>query len=65
MLLKCYTEFASKLGKLSSGQALEKVSIHYNYKEDQCQKMLNYCTVVLISHTSKVMHQILQTILHQ
>ena len=39
---------------------LEKVSFHSNPKEMQCQKMFNYCTIGLISHTSKVMLKILQ-----
>ena len=39
---------------------LEKVSFHSNPKERQCQKMFNYCTIALISHTSKVMLKILQ-----
>jgi len=33
---------------------LEKVSFHFNPKERQCQRMLNYCTIALIPHTSKV-----------
>ena len=39
---------------------LEKVSFHSNPKERQCQRMLNYCTIALISHASKVMLKILQ-----
>ena len=39
---------------------LEKVSFHSNLKE--CS---NYCTIALISHTSKVMLNILQARLHQ
>ena len=39
---------------------LEKVSFHSNPKEEQCQRMSNYCTTALISHTSKVMLKILQ-----
>ena len=31
---------ASKFGKLSSGTGLEKVSFHFNPKEQQCQRML-------------------------
>ena len=34
---------------------LEKVSFHSNPIERQCQRMLNYHTIALISHTSKVM----------
>ena len=44
---------------------LEKVSFHSNSKEKQCQKCSNYCTVALISHTSKVMLKILQARLQQ
>ena len=32
---------------------LEKVNFHSNTKERQCQRMSNYHTVALISHTSK------------
>ena len=39
---------------------LEKSSFHSNTKERQCQRMLNYHTAALISHTRKVMLQILQ-----
>ena len=39
---------------------LEKVSFHSNPKERQCQICSNYCTIALISHTSKVMLKILQ-----
>ena len=34
---------------------LEKVSFHYNRKEGKCQ-----CSIALISHTSKIMLNILQ-----
>ena len=44
---------------------LENVSFHSNPKERQCQRMLNYCRVALISHTSKVMLKILQARLQQ
>ena len=43
---------------------LEKVIFHSNPKERQCQ-CSNYGTVVLISHTSKVMLKILQARLQQ
>ena len=39
---------------------LEKVSFHSNPKERQCQRISNYSTIALISHTSKVMLKILQ-----
>ena len=44
---------------------LEKVSFHSNPKERQCKRMLKLCTIVLISHTSKVMLKILQARLQQ
>ena len=44
---------------------LEKVSFHSNPKERQCQRMLKLCTVVFISHASKVMINILQARLQQ
>ena len=44
---------------------LEKVSFHSNPKERQCQRMLKYHTIELISHTSKVMLKILQARLQQ
>ena len=44
---------------------LEKVSFHSNPKERQCKECLNYCTIALISHTSKLMLKILQARLQQ
>ena len=44
---------------------LEKVSFHSSPKERQCQRMLNYLTIALISHTSKVILKILQASLQQ
>ena len=44
---------------------MEKVSFHSNPKERQCQRMLNYHTIALISHASKVMLKILQARLQQ
>ena len=52
MLLKCYTQYASKFGKLGSFTPIPKKG---NGKE--CS---NYRTIALISHTSKVMVKILQ-----
>ena len=44
---------------------LEKVSLHYNPKERQCQKCSTYRTIALISHATKVMLKILQARLQQ
>ena len=47
------------------GTGLEKVSFHSNPKERQCQRMLKYRTIALISQASKVMLKILQARLQQ
>ena len=39
---------------------LEKVSFHSNPKKGNAKERSNYCTITLISHTSKVMLKILQ-----
>ena len=44
---------------------LEKVSIHFNPKERQCQVCSNYLTIALILQVSKVMLKILQARLQQ
>ena len=44
---------------------LETISTHSNPKERQCRRMLNYHTIALISHASKVMLKILQARLQQ
>ena len=44
---------------------LEKVSFHSSLKKDNPKECLNYCTIVLISHISKVMLKILQARLQQ
>ena len=44
---------------------LEKVSLHSNPKKGNAKECSNYCTIVLISHASKVMLKILQARLQQ
>ena len=44
---------------------LEKIRFHSNPKERQTKECLNYCTIALISHTSKVVLTILQARLQQ
>ena len=53
------------LEKAAVATELEKVSLHSNLKERQCQKCSNYCTIALISHASKVMLKIIQARLQQ
>ena len=72
MLWKCCTQSASKLGKLNSGHRTGKGQFSFSsqrkamlFKLQCCLNCLNYHTIVLISHTSKVMLKILQTRLQQ
>ena len=63
MLWKCYTQYASKFGKLSSGHRTKKglfISIPKKGNPKECS---NYCTIALISHAIKVMLIILQAML--
>ena len=65
LLLKCFTQYASKYGKLSSGHRTGKVSFHSNPKKGNAKERSNYCTIPLISHNSKAMLKILQARLQQ
>ena len=61
MLWKCYTLYASKLGKLSSGHKTGKGHFSFQSQRKAIPKECsNYWTIGLISHTSKVMLKILQ-----
>ena len=64
-ILKCWTQYARKFGKLRMATGLENVSFHSNLKEDDTKECSNYHTIVLISHASKFMLKILQARLHQ
>ena len=64
-LWKCCNQYASKFGKLNSGHRTGKVQFSFQSKERQCQRMLNYHTIGLISHANKVMLKILQARLQQ
>ena len=61
----CCTQYASQFETSAVATGLEKVSFHSNPKERQCQRMLNYHIIALISHASKVMLKILQARLQQ
>ena len=63
MLLKCYTQYASKFGKLSSGYRTGKDQFSFQSQRKAMPKI--YCTIALISHTSKIMLKILQARLQQ
>ena len=55
----------ANLEKSAVATGLEKVSFHSNRKERQPKECSNYCTIALISHTSKVTFKILQAMLQQ
>ena len=59
MLLKCYSQYASKFEKLSSATGLEKLFILIP-KKGNAKECSNYRTIALISQASKVMLKILQ-----
>ena len=65
MLWKCYTQYASKFGKLSSGHRTGRSAFIPIPKKGNAKECSNYCTIALISHASKVMLKILQVRLQQ
>ena len=65
MVWKCCTQYASNFGILSSGHRLEKVVFIPIPKKGNAKDCSNYCTIVLISHVSKVILKILQVRLQQ
>ena len=64
-LLKCYTQCANKFGKLSNGHRTGKCQCSFHAKKGNAKGCSNYCTIVLISHASKVMLKVLQARLQQ
>ena len=60
MLWKCCTQYASKFGKLSSGQDWKRSAFIPIPKKGNAKECSNYCTIALISHASKVLIKILQ-----
>ena len=66
MLWKCYTQYASKFGKLSSGHSDWKRSVFFPVpKKGNDKECSNYPTTVLITHANKVVLKILQARLQQ
>ena len=66
MLWKCCIQYASKLGKLSSGHRTGKGQFSFqSQREAMPKKCSNYCTIALISHASMIMLKILQVGLQQ
>ena len=62
MLLTCYTQYASKFGKLISSHRTEKGQFSKKGNAKECS---NCRTIAFISHASKVMLKILQATLQQ
>ena len=60
MLWKCFTQYTSKFGKLSSAHRTGKCVFIPIPKKGNAKECSNYRTIALISHTSKVMLKILQ-----
>ena len=66
MLWKCCTQYASKFGKIHQWPQDWKKSFFIPMpKKGNAKECSNYCTIALISHTSKVMLKILQDRLQQ
>ena len=57
----------ANLENSAAATGLEKVSVHFNPKKRQCQRMLIYHTIALISHAGKVTLKILKpaSIVHE
>ena len=66
MLLKCCTQYASKLGKLGSGHRTGKGQFSFQSQRKAMPKNVQTTlTIALISHVSKAMLKILQARLQQ
>ena len=59
MLLKCYTQYTSKFGKLNNDHRTRKGQFSFP-KKGNAKESSNYCTIALTSHASKIMLKILQ-----
>ena len=65
MLWKCYTQYASKFGKQQWPQGWKRSVFIPTPKKGNAKECSNYCTIALLSHSSKVMLKILQARLQQ
>ena len=65
MLWKSVLNMPANLKISAVATGLEKVSLHSIPKKGNAKECSNYCTIALISHTSKVMLKILQARLQQ
>ena len=60
MLLKCCTQYVSNLENSAGPQGWKRSVFISIQKKDNAKEDSNYCTMVLISHASKVMLKIFQ-----
>ena len=65
ILLKCCTQYASKFGKLSSAHRTEMLVFIPIPKKGNAKERSKYCTIALISYTTKLMLKFLQARLQQ
>ena len=65
MLWKSFTQYASKFGKVISGQDWKRSVFIPTPKKGNAKECSNYCTIALISHISKIRLKILQARLRQ
>ena len=66
ILLECCTQYVSKFGKLSGGHRTGKGQFSFQFpKKSNAKECSNYCTIALISHSSKIMLTVLQVRLQQ
>ena len=66
MLWKCYTQYASKFGKLSSGHRTGKGQFSFQSQRKAMPKNVqSTAQIAFVSHASKVMLKILQARLQQ
>ena len=65
MLLKCWTQYVSKFGKLSSGHKTGKCQFSFQSQRRAVKEHPNYCTVALVSHTGKAVLRIFPARLRQ
>ena len=65
MVLKCCTQYVSKIGKRAVATRLEKSVFFPIPKQGSAKKCSNYWTIVLASHANKIMLKIFQAKLQQ
>ena len=65
MVLKCCTQYVSKIGKPAVATRLEKSVFFPIPKQGSAKKCSNYWTIVLASHANKIMLKIFQAQLQQ